>query len=126
MEEMRRELPAAFKGATDGLAAAFHVQTRSGRQGGVAGFPAIWFPAVGADVLNELLDVVVRQLLGAPSRFLTPLDVVEGSALAFFWLPEDPVACGTADVEFTEYVCFVLVVVAIKKRRSNSGLLGCV
>lgn len=60
---------------------------------GIAGFPAIWFPAVGADVLNELLDVVIGQLLRTPSRFLAALDVVEDSALAFFWLLEDSVAC---------------------------------
>lgn len=93
MVEMRRELPAAFEGTTDGLAAAFHVQASGGRQGGIAGFPAIWFPAVGADVLNELLDVVIGQLLRTPSRFLAALDVVEGSALAFFWLLEDSAAC---------------------------------
>lgn len=93
MEEMRRELPAAFESSTDGLAAAFHVEASSGRQGGIAGFPAIWFPAIGADVLDELLDVVVRQFLRTASRFFTPLDVVEGSALAFFWLLEDSVAC---------------------------------
>jgi hypothetical protein len=56
---MRRELAAAFEGATDGLAAAFHVEAGSGRQGGVTGFPAIRSLAVGADELDELLDVVV-------------------------------------------------------------------
>ena len=124
MEKVLRELPAVLQSALDGHAGTFHVQAGSGRKSGIARVSAIRLPALGSDELDNCLDVVVGENLLPPSRFGQSWDVGKGPTMAFFGLPEDPVARASSDAELAEDIRLVLIAVTSNECFSDSGLLG--